>query len=168
MSKIYNREFGKKNLKSLMQSLYSTNEYCIRIEKGQSTTFEEGYRREAIDPDGNARDLTSAYELQRIVGENQDIFDFIKDLESDNKNNTFLDIGCGCGPFLMHIDGTKWSKYGVECSKFATEEAQSNSPDSIVMNIPFEDNSFDEETLLHFSSIFSKFINMLYFPHDVI
>ena len=142
---IYDRSYAKNNLKSLMQSLFSEKKYYISIEseedKDVKERFEDGYRQ-SFDPDGNFRDLSTDVEINRVLDENPDVFNYILKKENakiDEKR--ILDVGCGCGPFLYHISNS-WKKFGIEISSQASKIAKKIVPNAEIANLDFEKNSY--------------------------
>ena len=107
------------DLKELMKSLYVKNKYFAEIEPEFVQDFEEAYHKQAIDPDGNIRQLMSPeerdFKLQNFLKE------YIDELEQ-LPGGKILDIGCGPGWLLSHL-GKEWDKHGIEISKFASTHA---------------------------------------------
>jgi len=106
----------KINLNYLMNNLYETNDYFVKILPDGSVGYEEEYHSITIDPDGNKRNLLeekSTY-LKGVI----EITSYLNNLTGGK----ILDIGCGLGWILSSLDN-KWDKYGIEISKFASKHA---------------------------------------------
>ncbi|MBI2062877.1 MAG: class I SAM-dependent methyltransferase [Candidatus Yanofskybacteria bacterium] len=75
--------------------------------------YEKSYWGEAVDPDGNKRNLLKEWDQQ--VKNRKHIAGFLKQV----KPGRILDIGCGPG-FLLSVLDKKWDKYGTDISKSKT------------------------------------------------
>ncbi len=98
-----------------MANLYNTNQYFVSIDP-ESLDYEESYHMIAIDPDGKERKLLE--EREHSLAATKEITDFLSQI----KPGKILDIGCGPGWILSSLD-SKWDKYGIEISKFASNHA---------------------------------------------
>src|SRR5262249_37551131 len=47
-------------------------------------------------------------------------------VEKYKDRGSVLDVGCGTGDFLSLFDRTRWTKYGIEISDFATTQARAH------------------------------------------
>ena len=103
------------DLKILMDQLYKNLNYFASIEP-ENLNYEEEYHDVAIDPDGKKRYLLE--EREHSLKSINEITSYL-DLCSPCK---ILDIGCGPGWLLSYLDNN-WQKYGVEISKFASNNA---------------------------------------------
>lgn len=110
------RDLGDFELGAAMRSLYETRKYYASIPPA-STSYEEDYWGEVVDPDGKRRDRT----LER----EQHLADIAAELEfmSSLPCGRVLDIGCGLG-WLLSALGEKWEKHGIELSTYAAERAR--------------------------------------------
>ena len=67
------------------------------------------------------------YAADQIGGSRNKLFDHILDLIEENKQaGTLLDIGAGCGFFLLAAKGRGWEIKGIEPSKQSVEVARNN------------------------------------------
>ena len=100
-----------------MNNFYSLrqDEYYIR-RKAISTDFEESYWGEVKDPDGETRCRINEREI--FLEDTQYEIQYINNLPPGK----VIDIGCGLGFFLSGIN-SKWDKYGLEISNFASKHA---------------------------------------------
>jgi 2-polyprenyl-3-methyl-5-hydroxy-6-metoxy-1,4-benzoquinol methylase len=104
--------------------------------------YEDEYWGEAIDPDGNKRDLITEKE-SKIKNLHYDDIKFVEELSGGK----ILDAGCGFGFFLSALSD-RWEKYGLELSQYCVENIKINNPDikvknEIIENIPFDLDFFD-------------------------
>ena len=108
----------KIKLQELMQNLYKSEEYYASIPLDKNADgYEEEYHRVTIDPDGKERHLL--LEREQALSRIKEITDYLDALNGKK----ILDIGCGLGWLLSHLDDG-WDKYGIEISKFASNHAQ--------------------------------------------
>ena len=133
-----------KDLAKLMQLLYKTNDYYVKIESEESYKYEDNYWGKVVDPDGKKRNLLN--ETEKQIEDTRYIWEFI----NKQKPGIILDVGCGLGSFLSAIDD-RWEKYGIEISEFASEHAKKYGKIHIgtLFDFPYKERSFDIITMNH-------------------
>jgi len=108
------------DLSDLINNLYHTQDYFVRLPSLPHSRFEEEYHETTVDPDGSVRHLLTdkerEHKLKNFQGE------ILSELMSHQKGKSILDIGCGPGWLLSALDDS-WLKCGVEISKFASTYA---------------------------------------------
>ena len=112
------RKYFKQNANKLVQELYKTKEYFVKI-PSDSNDFEENYWGKTADPDGNERNRFK--EFDSIIPQ----FDYIIDYLKNKKIKNLLDIGCGSGILLAAIkkSGIVADLHGLDISKYAAQHA---------------------------------------------
>lgn len=70
----------------------------------------------------------------------------------ENKNSgRILDVGCGCGEYMLNLKKLEWQVYGVDSNKKAVINAKTNYGLDVfcgeVLNSSFPDNFFDAVTM---------------------
>jgi len=110
------RDLGRFDLAAAMRDLYESQKYYASIPPA-STSYEEDYWGEVVDPDGKRRDRT--FEREQHLADIVNELDFISSLPGGR----VLDIGCGLGWLLSALD-PEWAKYGIEVSDYAASRAR--------------------------------------------
>ncbi|MEN9581126.1 MAG: hypothetical protein RJA70_4135 [Pseudomonadota bacterium] len=95
------------------------NPYYVRREPQKPQDFEEGYWKQATDPDGIARRPLEEWE-RRL----EDVKDELAHINSLSPGR-ILDVGCGLGVLLSGVDNA-WEKHGVELSEFGAKHASAH------------------------------------------
>ena len=108
------------DLNSSMRALYESKDYFVTLPQ-RNSDFEESYHSFTLDPDGRPRELLNCQERESRLRNFQS--EILEELDSFRNFGSILDVGCGPGILLSHIDKS-WNKYGVEISKFASSIAK--------------------------------------------
>ena len=148
----------KINLKNDIKILLKKNLFYLKHNRNLQINFEENYHSLVRDPDGKLRNLLNErkYKLKQM----KYVLYFLK----KQKPSKILDVGCGHG-WLLSALNKKWKKFGVEISKFASNNA------SRYCNIyngdlsKYKEKNFDIITALHVIEHHrkpEKFINLIY------
>ena len=88
---------------------------CIYQDPLIETNYSDSYWQGGYDRDGKYRDFTKERDF-KINNWYGGIIDY---LNTDKKNLSVLDIGCGLG-YLLSALNENYDKYGIESSEFAT------------------------------------------------
>ena len=126
-----------------IRKLYVSKNYYIPLVR-ENDFSEDTYWLDGIDPDGKKRN--------RISEKEQYLSDISTELNYINKlkPGKILDIGCGLGWLLSAVE-TGWKKYGVEISKYASENAAqyADITNDHFLNADYESNFFDLIVMHH-------------------
>jgi 2-polyprenyl-3-methyl-5-hydroxy-6-metoxy-1,4-benzoquinol methylase len=130
-------------LQELMKGLYESHDYYASIPPDVGAGYEEEYHKISIDPDGKERHLLE--ERGRWLSGVVEITDYLDTLEAKK----ILDIGCGLGWLLSYLNDD-WDKYGIEISKFASNNAKQygNVFNGTLENFP-DNGEFDVIVMNH-------------------
>lgn len=117
----------------------------------ETTSYEENYWHEPIDPDGKKRILVNEREhkIKNLYR------DELKYINGKTIGGRILDVGCGFGFFLSALNG-KWIKYGLESSNYCVEYIEKMYSDINIVRSYIEDNKFDKsffDVIYNFSFI---------------
>ena len=131
----------KLDLRVLMDSLYDSDDYFVRIEP-ESSNYEEEYHQTTIDPDGNKRNLLM--ERSRSLDATKEITSFLSKINPSK----ILDFGCGPGWILSSLDDN-WEKHGIEISKFVSKTASKYAKIHTGLIETFKEKDFDVIIMNH-------------------
>lgn len=132
------REQMLRALPRLMERLYESGDYFVRVPPGRAAAYEETYWHEVTDPDGRRRNRLE--ERDAHVADVQEELTFVRSLGGGR----LLDAGCGLGFFLSALDES-WERHGLELSRFAAEHAAKYGDIRVgsIEDCPYEDAAFD-------------------------
>ncbi len=141
----------KKKFKSYSGVMFKIckNCKCIYQDPLIETNYSDSYWQGGYDRDGKYRDFTKERDF-KINNWYGGIIDY---LNTDKKNLSVLDIGCGLG-YLLSALNENYDKYGIESSEFATNYVKKNFTDINIKNGDYKsigvfNKKFDVISLYH-------------------
>ncbi len=130
------------NLNKEIRNLLLNKQYYVKHNRAKKIQYEKNYHGIVKDPDGVLRDLTKERELK--LAQMRYIISYFKKL----KGGKILDVGCGHGWMLSELSN-KWSKHGIEISKFASKTASRYCKLHIGKLEKYKEKDFDVISALH-------------------
>ncbi|MGA1823437.1 MAG: class I SAM-dependent methyltransferase [bacterium] len=110
----------------------------------KKVSYEEEYWGDAIDPDGNTRNLINEWDQQ--IENYKHIFNYLHQI----KPGKILDVGCGPGFFLSRLNN-EWDKYGIDISNKAIKLSSryASVKTCELPNANYSQEFFDVITMIH-------------------